>query len=84
MLVYMSRASRSMLRQVFLRIMNGDAQWLEEDYSANAIQPHAAMEIGGLLHWPDALARTVFFAKVNLFLVVASVTTTSLFYLSLR
>merc|ERR1711924_80063 len=36
----------------------------------------------GFLHWPDVLARAVFFAKMNLVLVVMSVTTTTLFYLS--
>lgn len=37
-------------------------------------------EAGGLLKWPSALDRAIFFAKVNLFLVMASVATTSLFY----
>ena len=32
---------------------------------------------------PNLFARAIFFAKINLFLVVASVLTTSLFYISL-
>eukprot|EP00746_Dinoflagellata_sp_MGD_P151663 gnl/MRDRNA2_/MRDRNA2_83178_c0_seq4.p1 gnl/MRDRNA2_/MRDRNA2_83178_c0~~gnl/MRDRNA2_/MRDRNA2_83178_c0_seq4.p1 ORF type:complete len:566 (-),score=52.44 gnl/MRDRNA2_/MRDRNA2_83178_c0_seq4:367-2064(-) len=39
-------------------------------------------EADGLLQFPNALDRAIFFAKVNLFLVVASVATTSLFYFS--
>eukprot|EP00746_Dinoflagellata_sp_MGD_P058506 gnl/MRDRNA2_/MRDRNA2_25040_c0_seq1.p1 gnl/MRDRNA2_/MRDRNA2_25040_c0~~gnl/MRDRNA2_/MRDRNA2_25040_c0_seq1.p1 ORF type:complete len:347 (+),score=39.17 gnl/MRDRNA2_/MRDRNA2_25040_c0_seq1:79-1041(+) len=48
-----------------------------------ALQGHLSMETGGLIRWSTSLDRAVFFAKVNLLLVVASVVTSSLFYLTL-
>merc|ERR1711953_496221 len=39
-------------------------------------------QASGLLHWASSLDRAVFFARLNLVLVVLSVTTTTVFYLA--